>query len=198
MFGKNIFGLLALVGCALSDEIINNTMYIISNAEQPSLSRPGLSPVGFRRANECLPQVCFVLQTCFHFYFSVIYWHFNALTLAFLDPQYRQDHRVSSKWWRRLRVLRNSRHDTPYCKCAWPSYRHQLVFKIFLRSTNESWPTCLTCSGADENTDDNCVTDLAKQFEKTSSKAILIVWVSYNEYYSSLLQSLIQSLPKGH
>ncbi|KAF4613208.1 hypothetical protein D9613_010912 [Agrocybe pediades] len=31
-------------------------------------------------------------------------------------------------------------------------------------------------SGADENTDDNCVTDLAKAFEQTSSQAILIVW----------------------
>ena len=35
--------------------IINNTIYIISNAERPSLDRPGLSPLGWQRASQCIP-----------------------------------------------------------------------------------------------------------------------------------------------
>ncbi|PPQ86180.1 hypothetical protein CVT25_006923 [Psilocybe cyanescens] len=33
----------------------NNTVYIISNAETPSLELPGLTPVGLQRAQNCLP-----------------------------------------------------------------------------------------------------------------------------------------------
>uniref|UniRef100_A0A8H7XSI9 Uncharacterized protein n=1 Tax=Psilocybe cubensis TaxID=181762 RepID=A0A8H7XSI9_PSICU len=36
---------------------INNTLYIISNAERPSLRLPGLTPVGFKRSRNCLPNV---------------------------------------------------------------------------------------------------------------------------------------------
>lgn len=35
----------------------NNTVYIISNAETPSLELPGLTPVGLQRAQNCLPPV---------------------------------------------------------------------------------------------------------------------------------------------
>ncbi|KAF8188060.1 hypothetical protein BJ912DRAFT_926507 [Pholiota molesta] len=34
---------------------LNNTIYIISNAETPSLQLPGLTPVGAQRAQACLP-----------------------------------------------------------------------------------------------------------------------------------------------
>ena len=33
-------------------------------------------------------------------------------------------------------------------------------------------------SGADENTDDDCVTDLLKKFAKNSTESVLIVWVN--------------------
>lgn len=51
--------LLALASSALgnSSPLINNPIYIISNAETPSLFRPGLSPIGNQRATECLPTV---------------------------------------------------------------------------------------------------------------------------------------------
>jgi len=42
---------------ALSAAAFNNTVYIISNAETPSLGLPGLTPIGFQRANDCLPSV---------------------------------------------------------------------------------------------------------------------------------------------
>jgi hypothetical protein len=51
---KIIVGLLLCVQPILS---ITNPIYIITNAEQPSLSRPGLTPVGLQRANECVPAV---------------------------------------------------------------------------------------------------------------------------------------------
>lgn len=35
----------------------NNTIYVISNAETPSLHLAGLTPVGAQRANTCLPAV---------------------------------------------------------------------------------------------------------------------------------------------
>ncbi|KJA23941.1 hypothetical protein HYPSUDRAFT_66033 [Hypholoma sublateritium FD-334 SS-4] len=47
-------GLLSLIYPVLS---ITNPIYIITNAEQPSLSRPGLTPIGYKRANECLPEL---------------------------------------------------------------------------------------------------------------------------------------------
>jgi hypothetical protein len=47
---------LALLSPALAVSI-NNTLYIITNAERPSLGRPGLSPVGWLRAQSCIPPV---------------------------------------------------------------------------------------------------------------------------------------------
>ncbi len=51
-------GLLSLLHPVLS---ITNPVYVITNAEQPSLSRPGLTPIGYKRANECLPEVPILL-----------------------------------------------------------------------------------------------------------------------------------------
>ncbi|KAF9558630.1 hypothetical protein CPC08DRAFT_709462 [Agrocybe pediades] len=128
---KKISGILALVGCALADEIINNTMYIISNAEQPSLSRGGLSPVGFRRANECLPQL------------------FSKMNIG------------------KIIACPPNDDDDPVCFETLDTAR-PIADALGLSID--------TSCGADENTDDNCVTDLAKAFEQTSSQAILIVW----------------------
>ncbi|KAJ6569016.1 hypothetical protein B0H19DRAFT_1065798 [Mycena capillaripes] len=47
---------LALFSTALSISI-NNTLYLISNAERPSMRRPGLTPVGMERAESCIPSV---------------------------------------------------------------------------------------------------------------------------------------------
>ncbi|KAJ7736412.1 hypothetical protein B0H16DRAFT_1573681 [Mycena metata] len=47
---------LALFSTALSISI-NNTLYLISNAERPSRRRPGLTPVGMDRAKSCIPSV---------------------------------------------------------------------------------------------------------------------------------------------
>ncbi|KAJ6573043.1 hypothetical protein DFH09DRAFT_1152231 [Mycena vulgaris] len=47
---------LALFSTALSISI-NNTLYLIRNAERPSMRRPGLTPVGMERANSCIPSV---------------------------------------------------------------------------------------------------------------------------------------------
>ncbi|KAJ7890751.1 hypothetical protein B0H13DRAFT_2277020 [Mycena leptocephala] len=47
---------LALCSTALSISI-NNTLYLISNAERPSMRRPGLTPIGMERAESCIPSV---------------------------------------------------------------------------------------------------------------------------------------------
>jgi hypothetical protein len=47
---------LALLSPALAVSI-NNTLYIITNSERPSLSRPGLSSIGWQRAQDCIPPV---------------------------------------------------------------------------------------------------------------------------------------------
>ena len=36
---------------------ITNTIYIVPNAETPSMQLPGLTPVGLDRAENCLPDV---------------------------------------------------------------------------------------------------------------------------------------------
>jgi len=38
-----------------------NPVYVISNAETPSLNLPGLTPIGLQRVQECLPPVSFWL-----------------------------------------------------------------------------------------------------------------------------------------
>ncbi|KAJ6551769.1 hypothetical protein B0H19DRAFT_1264403 [Mycena capillaripes] len=48
---------LALLFAAVSSISINNTLYIITNAERPSLRRLGLSPIGMERAESCIPTV---------------------------------------------------------------------------------------------------------------------------------------------
>ncbi|KAK0484969.1 hypothetical protein IW261DRAFT_1416858 [Armillaria novae-zelandiae] len=49
-----IFVPLLLAASALA---IENTVYIITNAETPSLQRPGLTPIGHHRAGHCIPEV---------------------------------------------------------------------------------------------------------------------------------------------
>lgn len=53
--------LLSYTTFALADDSIKNTIYIITNAERPSLGRPGLTPVGLQRAIDCIPNVRRVL-----------------------------------------------------------------------------------------------------------------------------------------
>ncbi|KAK0469366.1 uncharacterized protein EV420DRAFT_1633778 [Desarmillaria tabescens] len=50
----NAFVPLLLVASAFA---IENTVYIITNAETPSLHRPGLTPIGHHRAGHCIPEV---------------------------------------------------------------------------------------------------------------------------------------------
>jgi len=44
---------------SVSNVTYTNTLYIITNAETPSLNLPGLTPVGKQRAEVCLPEVSF-------------------------------------------------------------------------------------------------------------------------------------------
>ncbi|KAJ6481985.1 hypothetical protein C8R45DRAFT_1003697 [Mycena sanguinolenta] len=48
---------LAILFATVSSISINNTLYIITNAERPSLRRPGLSPIGMERAQSCIPDI---------------------------------------------------------------------------------------------------------------------------------------------
>ncbi|KAJ6449975.1 hypothetical protein C8R45DRAFT_1044190 [Mycena sanguinolenta] len=53
-----IFSLYALALFSTAASIsINNTLYLISNAERPSKRLPGLTPIGMKRAQSCIPSV---------------------------------------------------------------------------------------------------------------------------------------------
>jgi hypothetical protein len=57
MFSKSLFSTITLLVAARAVSAVTNPIYIISNAEVPSLGRPGLSIIGEQRATQCLPEV---------------------------------------------------------------------------------------------------------------------------------------------
>ena len=60
----------------------------------------------------------------------------------------------------------------------WGSLSIQVgTFYFYLFFSEEGIFMTIPRSGADENTDDNCVTDLLKKFAKNSTESVLIVWV---------------------
>ncbi|KAF8152933.1 hypothetical protein B0H34DRAFT_677167 [Crassisporium funariophilum] len=109
---------------------VTNPIFIISNAEQPSLSRPGLTPVGIQRAAECLPDL------------------FSTLNIG--------------------KIIMCPRNDDSEVCFETLSTTQPIADALGL-------PIDTSC-GADENTDDDCVTDLTKKFAKNSTQSILIVW----------------------
>jgi len=47
-----------VLGLALTaSAVANNTIYVISNGDTPSLSLPGFTPIGEQRVAECIPAV---------------------------------------------------------------------------------------------------------------------------------------------
>jgi hypothetical protein len=60
-FHSFLFVTLALAVQSSIAAKLNNTIYIISNAETPSLQLPGLTPVGAQRAQVCLPAVGIIM-----------------------------------------------------------------------------------------------------------------------------------------
>ncbi|KJA14135.1 hypothetical protein HYPSUDRAFT_59542 [Hypholoma sublateritium FD-334 SS-4] len=121
------------LGTIVQSKTFNNTIYIISNAETPSLNLPGLTPIGALRAEECLPQL-----------------------FAPLD----------------VGIIVTCPLDSESGKCA---------STIVTATPTANWlgiPIDTSCrlSGADEETDDDCVTDLLKGFTKNSTQSVLIVW----------------------
>ncbi|KDR76981.1 hypothetical protein GALMADRAFT_423468 [Galerina marginata CBS 339.88] len=124
---KTLCGLLALASSALA---IANPIYIITNAEQPSLSRPGLTPVGLKRATECLPAL------------------FSTLNIGKI-------------------IMCPQNDDSEVC--------FETLATTQPVATSLGLPIDTSC-GADENTDDNCVTKLLTKFAKNSTQSVLIVW----------------------
>ncbi|KAH9474426.1 hypothetical protein JR316_0012885 [Psilocybe cubensis] len=128
---QTLTALLFLARAALSSPPnLNNPIYIISNAEVPSLSRGGLSPVGQRRANNCLPKL------------------FQNLDIGKI-----------------IMCPKNKGSDV--CFETLPTTQPT--------ADALGLPIDTSC-GADEKTSDNCVQNLVKNFAKTSTQAILIVW----------------------
>jgi len=64
---------------ALSAAAFNNTVYLISNAETPSLGLPGLTPIGFQRANDCLPSVRWMIGRFLRQVILTYYFHTKLL-----------------------------------------------------------------------------------------------------------------------
>ncbi|KAF8148452.1 hypothetical protein B0H34DRAFT_737105 [Crassisporium funariophilum] len=118
------------IALALSVTAFNNTVYIISNAETPSLQLPGLTPIGLQRVQDCLPAL-----------------------LAPLD----------------IGIVVSCPFDPESGAClATLATANPLATSLGL--------TVNTSCGADEETDDDCVTDLLKTFSKTSTQAMLVIW----------------------
>ncbi|PPQ63896.1 hypothetical protein CVT24_010363 [Panaeolus cyanescens] len=113
-----------------STAAINNTIFVISNAEQPSLFRPGLTPVGVQRATECLPQL-------------------------FADKDIGK-------------IISCPKNEESAVCFETLATAQPIADALGL-------PIDTSC-GADENTDDDCVTGLTKKFAKNSTQNILIVW----------------------
>jgi hypothetical protein len=62
---RSLLVILPLALSALQAVAVPNTIYIISNAETPSLGLPGFTPVGAHRVQQCLPPVSsFLLSGC--------------------------------------------------------------------------------------------------------------------------------------
>ncbi|KAF9036308.1 hypothetical protein BJ165DRAFT_629755 [Panaeolus papilionaceus] len=58
MFGKSFVQAIATtVMLAGAAQAFSNTVYVISNAETVSLALPGLTPVGYDRAHNCIPPI---------------------------------------------------------------------------------------------------------------------------------------------
>lgn len=56
-FGGSLFVFVCLAATAIAATAPAPPYYIITNAETPSLDRPGLTPVGKQRAEGCIPEV---------------------------------------------------------------------------------------------------------------------------------------------
>ncbi|PPR00232.1 hypothetical protein CVT26_008981 [Gymnopilus dilepis] len=124
---RSLTSLLLFAGIASA---IQNTVYVITNAETPSLSRPGLTPVGQKRATECLPAL------------------FSTLNIGKI-------------------IMCPENDDSEVC--------FETLATTQPTATALGLPIDTSC-GADENTDDDCVTDLLKKFAKNSTESVLIVW----------------------
>ncbi|KAF9557809.1 hypothetical protein CPC08DRAFT_764354 [Agrocybe pediades] len=108
----------------------NNTVYVISNAETPSLQLPGLTPVGLQRVQECLPPIFAPLDV-------------GLVVSCPFDPE--------------------SGLCSETIATATP-----IATSLGLNVT--------TSCGADEETDDDCVSKLLKNFAETSTQSMLIIW----------------------
>ncbi|KAJ7448809.1 hypothetical protein FB451DRAFT_1262321 [Mycena latifolia] len=56
-FAGSLFVFVCLAATAIAATAPAPPYYIITNAETPSLDRPGLTPVGKQRAEDCIPEV---------------------------------------------------------------------------------------------------------------------------------------------
>ncbi|KAF8963537.1 hypothetical protein BDZ97DRAFT_1758610 [Flammula alnicola] len=108
----------------------NNTIYIISNAETPSLGLPGLTPIGLQRVQDCLPAL-----------------------LAPLD----------------IGLVVTCPFDPDSGKCA-------ETIATATPIADSLGLTVDTSCGADEETDDDCVPKLLKNFGKNSTQSMLVIW----------------------
>jgi hypothetical protein len=54
---RNTFFVSIFLSGSILVHAVSNTMFIITNAETPSLLRPGLTPIGLQRADECIPNI---------------------------------------------------------------------------------------------------------------------------------------------
>jgi len=114
----------------VSAAAFNNTVYIISNAETPSLDLPGLTPIGKQRVEECLPALFAPLDV-------------GLVVTCPFDP------------------------DSGKCG-ATIATATPIADSLGL--------TVDTSCGADEETDDDCVTDLLRKFAQNSTDSMLIIW----------------------
>lgn len=85
----------ATVVSATDSNSVKNPIYIISNAEVPSLGRPGLSLIGEQRATQCLPEVRAPPTPTQYHTFAMGNSICRFVALAILHLEYWQNHLLS-------------------------------------------------------------------------------------------------------
>ncbi len=171
MFQLAIFQTLLFLVASVA--AINNTIVIIGNAETPSLHRRGLTPVGKWRVDNCIPQVHLdsIAGTEFLTCWCIGFRRFRFWSHR--DVHSKQCHRS----------LHCCLSDCSPARClAWVADRHVLVM-ITRHITNVVVYIFCFSSGTGEESEDDCLSDLLIRYSKTSTKPVLVVWVSDMSIY---------------
>ncbi|KAJ7347319.1 hypothetical protein DFH08DRAFT_809078 [Mycena albidolilacea] len=174
MLFASLLSSLVLLSPALAVSI-NNTLYIITNSERPPLSRPGLSPIGWQRAQDCIPRFVVLCISFQH--------HSDSPTFDLFIPS-----RIQLFADLNLGLILVCKPNIKTGACL-PANATAAPLAASLGFVPD-----IHC-GTGEEADDDCVGDTLRKYAKNSTQSILVVWDS-NEM-DDLLENIDIELPEG-